>query len=51
MEWFTILLSSFITIISPVGLIVDRVVADALRSQVAGVEELAVRIDNTPSYQ
>ncbi len=51
MEWFTILLSSFITIISPVGLIVDRVVADALRSQVAGVEQLAVRVDNTPSYQ
>ncbi|MEM8779719.1 MAG: DUF2993 domain-containing protein [Cyanobacteria bacterium P01_G01_bin.49] len=51
MEWFTILLSSFITAISPVGLIVDTVVADTLRSQVAGVEELAVRVDNTPSYQ
>jgi hypothetical protein len=51
MEWFTILLSSLITVISPVGLIIDTVVADTIRSQVAGVEELAVRIDNTPSYQ
>ncbi len=51
MEWFTILLSSVITAISPGGLIVDTVVADTLRSQVADVEDLAVRVDNTPSYQ
>lgn len=51
MEWFTILLSSVITAISPVGLIVDTVVAESLRSQVADVEKLAVRVDNTPSYQ
>ncbi|MEA5510281.1 DUF2993 domain-containing protein [Crocosphaera sp. UHCC 0190] len=51
MEWFTILLSSFIAAITPVGFIVDTVVANTLRAQVAGVEELAVRVDNTPSYQ
>ncbi|BBA79928.1 hypothetical protein RGRSB_1511 [cyanobacterium endosymbiont of Rhopalodia gibberula] len=38
-------------VFSPVGLVLDTVVADAIRSQVNDVEELAVRIDNTPSYQ
>ncbi|MDJ0511297.1 MAG: DUF2993 domain-containing protein [Crocosphaera sp.] len=51
MEVFTIFLSSLITILSPVGLVADKLVADALRSQVADVETLAVRIDNTPTYQ
>ncbi|MDJ0729971.1 MAG: DUF2993 domain-containing protein [Crocosphaera sp.] len=51
MEVFTIFLSSLITILSPLGVVVDTVVAEQLRSQVASVEELAVRIDNTPSYQ
>ncbi|YAI82457.1 MAG: LmeA family phospholipid-binding protein [cyanobacterium endosymbiont of Rhopalodia sterrenbergii] len=36
---------------SPAGLVVDKIVADTIRSQVNDVEELAVRIDNTPSYQ
>ncbi|MDJ0844357.1 LmeA family phospholipid-binding protein [Crocosphaera sp.] len=51
MEVFTIFLSSLITIISPLGVVVDTLVAQQLRSQVASVEKLAVRIDNTPSYQ
>ncbi|MDJ0599233.1 MAG: DUF2993 domain-containing protein [Crocosphaera sp.] len=51
MEVFTIFLSSLITIISPIGVVVDTVVAEQLRSQVASVEKLAVRVDNTPSYQ
>ncbi len=51
MDVFTLFLSSLITLISPVGVVVDTVVAQQLRSQVAGVEELAVRVDNTPSYQ
>ncbi|WP_107669813.1 DUF2993 domain-containing protein [Cyanothece sp. BG0011] len=51
MEVFTIFLSSLITILSPIGFVVDTVVANRLRSQVSSVEELAVRIDNTPSYQ
>ncbi|MDJ0660811.1 MAG: DUF2993 domain-containing protein [Crocosphaera sp.] len=51
MEVFTIFLSSLITIISPLGVVVDTVLAEQLRSQVSSVEELAVRVDNTPSYQ
>ncbi|HAC63298.1 MAG TPA: DUF2993 domain-containing protein [Cyanothece sp. UBA12306] len=51
MEFFTIFLSSLLTVISPVGLVIDTVVANTIRSQVKSVEELAVRIDNTPSYQ
>ena len=51
MEWLAIILSGILAAISPAGVILDRLAADALRSQIAGVEELAVRIDNTPSYQ
>lgn len=51
MEWLTIALSSLLTIIAPVGLILDTVVAERIRSQVADVEHLAVRIDNVPSHQ
>ena len=51
MEFFTIFLSSLLTVFSPVGLVVDTVIANNIRSQVDDVEELAVRVDNTPSYQ
>ena len=51
MEFFTIFLSSLLTLFSPVGLVLDTVVANTIRSQINDVEELAVRIDNTPSYQ
>ncbi len=51
MEFFVIFLSSLLTVLSPIGLVVDTVVAKTIRSQVNDVEELAVRIDNTPSYQ
>lgn len=51
MEVFTIILSSLIAIISPVGLIVDNTIASQLRQQVKSVEDLRVRIDNPPTYQ
>ncbi|MGP0128161.1 MAG: LmeA family phospholipid-binding protein [cyanobacterium endosymbiont of Rhopalodia musculus] len=51
MEFFTVFLSSLLMVFSPVSLVVDTVVADTIRSRVNDVEELAVRIDNTPSYQ
>ena len=51
MEWFTIFLSGLITTISPIGLIVDNVIENELRSQVVNAEKLLVRIDNTPSYK
>ncbi|HEY9640913.1 MAG TPA: DUF2993 domain-containing protein [Coleofasciculaceae cyanobacterium] len=51
MEFFTILLSSLIGILSPVGLVTDRVAESAIRHQLQSAEQLAVRIDNTPSYR
>lgn len=51
MEFLTFFLSSLLTVLSPIGLVIDTVVANTIRSQVNDVEELAVRIDNTPSYQ
>ncbi len=51
MELFTILLSSLLALISPAGVILDRVIDENIRAQVKGVEQLAVRLDNTPSYQ
>jgi hypothetical protein len=51
MEWLTIILSSLLAAISPTGLILDRLAENKLRSQVEAVEQLAVRIDNVPSYQ
>lgn len=51
MELFVILLSSLLAIISPANLILDGAVEKALRSRVAAVEQLEVRIDNAPSYQ
>lgn len=51
MEWITIILASLLTAISPAGLILDRVVKSNIQSQVKAVEQLEVRLDNTPSYQ
>ena len=51
MELLTILFSGLLSIISSAGLVVDTVVSNALRSQFEAVEQLEVRIDNTPSYQ
>ena len=51
MEVLTILLSSLIALVSPVNLVGDVILKKAIRSQVEGAEQIAVRIDNTPSYQ
>ena len=51
MEWLLIGLSSLITVLTPVGLVVDQTVADNIRRRVVAVEALAVRVDNTPSWQ
>lgn len=51
MEFLTIFLSSLLAVVSPVGLIMDSVAEDAIRSRLEQVEQLAVRIDNAPSYQ
>ena len=51
MEWFLIALTSLLTAITPVGLVVDNVIANNIRDRVKSVEELSVRVDNAPSYQ
>ena len=51
MEIITVLLSSLLLIISPVGIVVDQVAENAIRDRLAEAESLDVRIDNGPSYQ
>lgn len=51
MEFLAIFLSSLIGILSPVGVVADRLAEDAIRDQVDSVEQLDVRIDNAPSYR
>jgi hypothetical protein len=49
MELLTILLSSLMAAISPTGLVVDRVIERNLRDRLYSVEQLVVRVDNSPS--
>ena len=51
MEFFTILLSGFLTVLTPVNLIADKVTAGAIRARFNKVEQIKVRIDNAPNYQ
>jgi hypothetical protein len=51
MELLTILLSGLLGLLSPVGLVVDKVIENNLRSRLNKVEQLQVRVDNAPSYQ
>ena len=51
MEFLTILLSSLLGLVSPAGLLIDRIAEQTLRSEFEQVEQLQVRVDNTPSYQ
>lgn len=50
MEIITILLSSLIGILSPVGVVTDTLTEATIRDRLDSAEELTVRIDNTPSY-
>lgn len=51
MEVISVVLSSLLLLISPVGIVVDQVAEDAIRSQLTDVESLEVRVDNGPSFQ
>ena len=51
MEFFTILLSSLLGLLSPTGVVVDRLAESQIRKQLVSAERLQVRIDNAPSYQ
>ena len=51
MEILTVVLSGLLLLISPVGIVVDQVAENAIRSRLAGAESLEVRVDNGPSFQ
>lgn len=51
MELLTILLSGLLGLLSPVGLVTDKIIESNLRSRLSKVEQLQVRVDNTPNYQ
>lgn len=51
MEFLTILLSTLLALVSPVGLALDTIAENTLRSRFSKVEQLQVRVDNAPSYQ
>ena len=51
MEPIAILLSTLIGLISPSGLVLDRVAENTIRSRFVSVESLKVRIDNAPVHQ
>ncbi len=51
MEFFTILISSLLGLLSPTGVVVDRVAESQIRKQLVAAEQLQVRVDNAPSYQ
>lgn len=51
MEFLTILLSGLLALVSPIGVVTDKIIANNLRSRLNKVEQLQVRVDNAPSYQ
>jgi len=51
MEIVIAVIAGLMAIVSPAGAIVDQLVEDAIRGQIAGADELAVRLDNVPNYQ
>ncbi len=51
MEILTVLLSGLLLLISPVGIVVDQVAENAIRSRLVSAESLEVRVDNGPSFQ
>jgi LmeA-like phospholipid-binding len=51
MEPLTLILSSLISLISPVNLVADQMAEKAIRGRLQGAEVLAVRVDNAPIHQ
>ncbi len=51
MELITVLLSGLLLLISPVGIVLDQVAENAIRSRLVDADSLTVRVDNSPSYQ
>jgi hypothetical protein len=50
MQIFILILSSLISVLSPVNFAIDKVAESTIRSQFKKVEILKVRVDNTPAY-
>lgn len=51
MEFFTLLLTSLFTVVSPAGITLDTLAEQNIRDRLLAAEELEIRIDNSPSYQ
>lgn len=51
MEFLTILLSGLLAAVSPIGIVIDKVIESNFRARMEKVEQLQVRVDNTPNYQ
>ncbi len=50
MQIFILILSSLISVLSPINFGVDKVAESAIRAQFKSVEQLKVRVDNTPVH-
>lgn len=51
MELITAILAALMAIVSPVGTVVDSLAENAIRDQLAGAEQIQVRVDNVPNFQ
>jgi len=51
MDAIAIVLASLLALGSPVGVVVDKLAADAIRDQLVAAEQLQVRVDNAPTFQ
>jgi LmeA-like phospholipid-binding len=51
MEILSIVLAGLLTLVSPVGLVVDKTAEKAFTSQFSKVEAVKIRIDSVPNYQ
>lgn len=51
MEALAVILTSVLGLGSSLGIISDRLVENGIRQQVPKIEQLAVRVDNSPNYQ
>ena len=51
MEILTIVISALLSLVSPLGFIVDQQLEKTIAAQVETAEEIEVRLDNAPSYQ
>jgi hypothetical protein len=51
MEFFTLLLTSLFTLVSPVGIALDTLAEKQIRDRLHEAEQLEVRLDTIPSYQ